>query len=113
MRKLLDWIAGKLGYVTRDYPRMSMGGDAVSRGQRWESFYTEKGGLADMIEGLRRSYFEKVGSLRPGDMDSLAALGMADKIAREIDREVRQIIETGKLREKEAQHAEQIAAIRR
>lgn len=113
MRKLLDWLAARLGYVTREYPRMDMGGDAVSRGKRWEAFYTEKGGLGDMIEGLRRSYFEKVGTLKPGDNQSLAALGMADKIAREIEREVQQVIETGKLREKEAQHAEQIAAIRR
>ena len=164
MRKLLDWIAAKLGYapyvdspwspcvwldepaetefaikmaqkvaaerfellapyverlgaiIGRDWdalPRTRMGGDAIARGERWESFYREEGGLADMIERLRRSYFEKVGSLKPGDHDSLVALGMADRIAREIEQQVRQVIDTGKIEASAKGHANKIAAIRR
>lgn len=113
MRKLLDRLAGRLGYVTRDYPRVQMGGDAIARGSRWEQFYTETGGVRDMIEALRRSYFEKVGSLKPGDTDSLQLLGTADRIAREIDAEIRSVIESGKIAANAQDHANKIAAIRR
>jgi hypothetical protein len=113
MRKLLDWIAAKLGYVTRDYPRINNGADAMARGERWEAFYREEGGLADMILSLRRDYFEKVGSLKPGDMEALQSLGMADRIAREIDAKVREVIDTGKIARSNAEHANKIASIRR
>lgn len=111
----LDRLFAWLGYYRNDHVRVRLenGSDAVARGQRWENFYHEVGGLADMIEGLRRGYFVKVGSLKPGDHDSLLALGMADRIAREIEREVLSVIETGKLRANEAQHAARVAAIRR
>lgn len=113
---LMDRFFAWLGYVRpepRQYARINNGADAVTRGQRWEAFYSEDGGLADMISGLRRSYFEKIGSLKAGDTDSLLALGMADRIARELDREIQTVIETGKLRQHEAQHTNKIAAIRR
>lgn len=114
---ILDRIAAYFGYVRADaprpYARLNHGGDAIARGQRWEQFYSEEGGIRDMIAKLRHAYFEKVGSLKPGDTDSLMALGMADRIAREIDREVQSVIETGKLRANTASHANNIAAIRR
>ncbi len=110
---MLDRLAASLGYVRREYPRIDNGSDAVARGQRWEAFYAEEGGLRDMIAKLRHGYFEKVGSLKPGDHESLLALGMADRIAREIDREVLSIIETGKLRAHDAAHVNKVAAIRR
>lgn len=113
MRKLLDWIAMKLGYVSREYPRIQNGADAVARGERWEGFYREEGGLADMIIALRRDYFEKIGSLKPGDVDALRSLGMADRIAREIDAKVREVIETGKIARSNAEHLNKIASIRR
>lgn len=113
---ILDRLAAWFGYVPaqpRPLPRVNNGTDAVARGQRWEAFYAEEDGLRDMIAHLRRSYFEKVGSLKPGDTESLMALGMADRIAREIEREVLTVIETGKLRANERQHANTIAAIKR
>jgi hypothetical protein len=113
MRKLIDRILARFGYVRREYARINNGADAVARGQRWQAFYEETGGLADMIAGLRRSYFEKIGNLKPGDSDSLLALGMADRIARDIEREVQSVIETGKLRAAERDHANRIAAVRR
>lgn len=110
--KLLDRLAARLGYVPatqRELPRISNGADAIARGTRWEMFYSEEGGLRDMIAKLRHAYFEKVGTLKPGDTESLKALGMADRIAREIEREALSVIETGKLRASE-QHANKIAA---
>lgn len=114
MRKLLDWIAAKLGYVTtHSFTRIDNGGDAITRGQRWEDFYREQGGLGEMIEALRRSYFEKVGTLKPGDTQSLEALGMADRIAREIEGQVIQVIESGKIAQSNAEHAARVAATQR
>jgi len=114
---LLARILAYFGYVRADavrtYTRLNNGTDAVARGQRWQQFYAEDGGLADMIAKLRRDYFEKVGSLKPGDVEGLKALAMADRIAREIEREVQTVIETGKLRSQDATHTNKIASIRR
>lgn len=113
----LDRLFAWLGYYRADYVpirlRVKNGAEAVSRGQRWENFYYEEGGLADMIEGLRRAYFEKVGATRPGDTDTLLVLGLADKIARELEREVQTIIETGKMRARDAEHVERVARVGR
>lgn len=112
----IDRILAHFGYVRageRPYPRINNGTDAIARGQRWEQFYAEEGGIRDVVSNLRHSYFEKVGSLKPGDTESLMALGMADRIAREIDREVQSIIETGKIRANDRDHANKIASIRR
>lgn len=116
MRKLLDWIATKLGYVRpgpRPFPRIDNGTDAIARGQRWEMFYAEKDGIADIILGLRQSYFEKVSALKPNDTSALMALGLADKVARDIDHAIRQIIETGKIARSNAEQAERLAATQR
>lgn len=115
MRTMIDRLLAYYGYVRageREYPRINNGAEAVARGKRWEVFYAEENGVRDMILSLRQDYFAKVADLKPGDLDSLKALAMADKIAREIDRKVQSIIETGKLRENDAQHAAKIASIR-
>ncbi len=111
---MIDRIASYFGYERkgRDLPRINNGADSIARGQRWEAFYCEAGGLGDMIEGLRRSYFAKVADLKPDDVAGLKALAMADRIAREIDGQVRNIIDTGKLRAAEADHVNKIAALK-
>lgn len=111
----LDSIAAYFGYVPRvkrEYERVNNGTDAVARGQRWEAFATEEGGLYDMIANLRRGYFEKVGQLQPGDTKSLQALASADRIAREIERQVQTVIETGRIRANDRQHTNKIAGTR-
>lgn len=112
---ILDRIFAYLGYyrLQPEYPRINNGQEAIARGQRWEAFYAEEGGLRDMIASLRHDYFAKVGDLKPGDHDGLRALAMADKIAREIDRKVQEVIQTGKLRQAEREHVNKIASIRR
>jgi len=113
----LDRILAYFGYIPADaprpYARVNNGTDAIARGQRWEAFYNEEDGLRDMIGGLRRDYFEKVGQLAPGDTEGLRALGMADRIAREIERKVQTVIETGHIRASQRDHADKIASIRR
>lgn len=114
---MIDRILAYFGYIRadtpRDYPRIGNGMDAIGRGQRWESFYAEENGLADMLTKLRRAYFEKVGATKPGDTDTLLVLGLADKIVREIEREVQTVIETGKIRANEREHAERVARVGR
>lgn len=113
MVTVLDRIAARFGYVRREYRRIHNGSDAIARGERWESFYAEQGGLNDMITALRRDYFEKFATLKPSDRDSMFALAVADKVAREIDGKVRSVIETGKMRRHDAEHAEKIARTKR
>ena len=112
---LLDRFFAWLGYtraVPHPLPRIQNGTDAVARGQRYQAFYEEEDGLRDMIFALRRDYFEKVGQLTPGDTAGLQALGMADRIAREIERKVQNVIETGRIRANDRAHAEKISNIR-
>ena len=112
----LDKLMAWLGYTPiqpRPLPRVNNGTDAVARGQRWEAFYAEEGGLADMLSNLRRGYFEKVGNTKPGDTQTLLVLGLADKIVREVEREVQTVIETGKIRVSQEEHAERVSRVGR
>jgi len=111
---LLDRFMAWLGYVPltpRPLPRIHNGADAVARGMRYDSFYNEEDGLRDMITSLRQDYFQKMGELKPNDLDGLRALGMADRIAREIERKVQSVIETGRIRGNE-RHVRDVASIR-
>lgn len=113
LNRLFLW----LGYIPADtprpYERVNNGTDAIARGQRYEAFYAEEGGLKDMIASLRHDYFVKVGQLHPGETQKLLALGMADKIAAEIERKYISVIETGKLRANDRDHVRKVASIGR
>lgn len=116
MRRLAIWLvtylAHRFNIALVAEARVQYGTEAVARGQRWQAFYDEEDGLRDMFASLRRDYFEKVGALSPGDTDSLKALAMADRVAREVERKVQSVIETGKLRGIDREHTNKIAAIR-
>lgn len=113
LRKLLDRLAVWLGYSRREYPRFNMGGDEIARGARWEQFYAETGGMADMILAIRRNYFEASAALGVSDLDKRYEYALADRLARELEREVLSVIETGKIKAMEKTYAEKEAAIRR
>jgi len=114
---MLDRFFAWLGYTRTDaprsYTRVNNGADAIARGQRWQAFAEEEGGLYDMIASLRADYFAKVGQLNPSERDKLLALGMADKIAREIEGKVRAVIDTGNIRAKEKEHTERVTSVGR
>lgn len=97
LRHLILWLASKCGLQLADYTRLHNGGDAVERGQRWEAFYREAGGIADMIQALRAGYFEAYAGLGVSDHDRQYEYALADRLARELDREVRKVIETGRI----------------
>ena len=113
LNRILLWLGYIPANTARPFERVNNGTDAIARGQRWQAFYAEEDGLADMIASLRRDYFTRVGQLHPGETDKLLALGMADKIAVEIERKVLAVIETGKMRANDRDHANKIASIRR
>lgn len=85
--------------------------DKVTRANRWLAFYREQGGLADFIKAIRTSYFEKIASLKPGDVDGLQTLAMADKVARELDQHIRAVIDAGVMEAHYKEHADRIAAL--
>lgn len=110
---LVTYLAHRFNIALVAEARVQNGTEAVARGQRWQAFYDEEDGLRDMFASLRQDYFTKVGEVKPGDTDTLLVLGLADKVAREIERKVQSVIETGKLRDKDRAHTNNIAAIRR
>lgn len=111
--RIVLYLAHRFNIALVAEARVQNGTEAVARGQRWQAFYDEEDGLRDMFTSLRQDYFAKVGELSPGDTNSLKALAMADRICREVERKVQSVIETGKLRDKDRAHTNNIAAIRR
>lgn len=110
---MLERLLARFGFYRRTWDRPSEHRDIdpVARANRWTSFYNEPGGLGEVIQGIRRAYFEQIGSLRPGDVDGLKALAMGDLIARSLDGAVKVIIETGELEKQAHEHAAKIAAL--
>ena len=112
---MLNRLMSALGYTLsgpREYPRAHTGGDAVSRGERWQSFYTEAGGLADIINGLRYDYFQGYTRLAADDYDGRDRAAMCDAIIAQLDASVREIIDTGKIAADASQKATRYAAMR-
>lgn len=96
LTRLILWLARRLNVNLLDQARLNAPEDAVARGQRWEMFYREEGGLGDMLARIRMSYFEAASAVGHRDNDKLYEFAVADRLARELEREVLQIIVTGK-----------------
>jgi len=88
-----------------------MSEDVIHRANRWREFYEEDGGLRDVLDTLRRAYFERAGDLMPGDSAALLKLGMAAKIVEQIDAHIRQIVSAGRLEQAAQDHATRIARL--
>ena len=88
-----------------------MSEDVIHRANRWREFYEEDGGLRDVLDTLRRAYFERAGDLMPGDSAALLKLGMAAKIVEQIDAHIRHILTAGKLEQAAQDHADRIARL--
>lgn len=104
---LCNWLVRRFDFSLIDEARLLMGKDAVARGERWEQFYREDGGIADMIEALRREAFEAAAELDPSETDKIAYWGMSDRNLRRLAQRVENIIATGKL------EADRLAAVER
>ena len=88
-----------------------MSEDVVHRANRWREFYEEDGGLREVLETLKRAYFERAGELMPNDTAALLKLGMAAKIVEQMDAHIRQILTAGRLEQAAQDHAERIARL--
>ena len=110
--RLVLWLIARYDLNPIDEQRLVAGGDAVERGQRWEAFYREAGGLADMIKTIRASYFEAASAVGHRDNDKLYEFAVADRQARELEREVLQIITTGKAEAERRKHIQREEAAR-
>ena len=108
--QIVDRILRRYGYWR--WPiNWQAGSDKIARGKRWQAFYNEEGGLKDVIAEMRRAYFERAAHLKPGDIDGLTALSLADRICGEIDGAFRLVIVEGEQEEQAQAHAEKIAKL--
>lgn len=95
--RLVLWLCNRFGFWPIDEARIAMGGDKVTRGQRWEQFAKEEGGLFDMIEKLRRETFEQAAELPPEDVAKLQYFALSDRNLRRLKQEVVSVIAAGEI----------------
>jgi len=88
-----------------------MSEDIVHRANRWREFYEEDGGLRDVLDTLRRAYFDRASELMPNDTAALLKLGMAAKIVDQVDLHIRHILTAGRMEQAAQDHAERIAKL--
>ena len=85
--------------------------DPVARAQRWALFYSEEGGLKDILEALRLAYLDRMSAVEPWETDKLSKLAVASKVTRAIDDEIRSIIAAGTVEGDRRAHVKKIEAI--
>lgn len=116
MRNLLVrftlWLARVLDINLIDRTRILNGADAVARGSRWETFYREQGGLADMLADIRREAFETASEIDPRDHKLIAYWAMADRNARKLIQRIESVIHSGKIEAERIRAAERAEAAR-
>ena len=110
--RLVLWLCARYGITLLDELRTNASPDAVIRGRRWEEFYNEEGGLRDMIASIRQSYFEQASAIGHRDDSKLYEFVVADRQSRELEREVIQIIASGKSALQHRENAERDEAAR-
>ena len=86
--RLVLWLCARFDIVPLDESRKFLGADRVARGQRWETFYTEEGGIGDMIRAIREEAFEVAAETPPSDIETLQYWTTADRTARRLDQKV-------------------------
>lgn len=88
-----------------------MSEDLVHRANRWQGFYLEDGGVKQVLDTIRKAYFDRAADLMPNDTSALLKLGMAGKIVDQIEAHVLHIVNTGKIEAASREHAERIASL--
>jgi len=106
LERLILWLCRRFNINPVERNRLRMGDNAVQRGIRWQQFYDEDGGLADMIAILRREAFEAAQEAGAKDDQTRLAWMLQDRAYRQLDNKVRAVIASGKLAK---DHAEEVA----
>lgn len=96
LTRLVLWAVRRLSIDVIPAERLLGGTDAVERGARWEAFYREEGGLADMLAAIRREAFEAAAELDPKDTDKIYYWAMADRNVRKLEQRIQQVVIAGK-----------------
>ena len=104
--RLVLWLCRVFDIVPLDEARKFMSPDQVARGQRWEAFYHEDGGLADMLAAIRKEAFEAAAELDPAETDKIYYWATADRNLRKLDQRVRNVIVNGQIAAKRAAHVD-------
>lgn len=110
--RLTLWLCRVLDVDPVKQARLKASPDAVERAMRWDAFYREEGGLADMIAGLRIEAFEAAAELDPADTAKIYYWATADRNLRRLEGKVRAIVATGRLAQDHAEAAERMAVLR-
>lgn len=109
LKAFAAWLARFAGVTpTVEQTRISNGTDAVERGFRWEQFWREEGGMADMIAALRQEAFEAAQEAKANDDVTRHAWMLQDRAYRQLEARIQNVIATGKI---EAAKREQVAAV--
>lgn len=74
-----------------------MTADPVGRGKQWQLFYDEEGGLRDIFDALSMAYLQRMSDVNPWETEKLIKLSIANKVVREVESQVRAIIDGGKV----------------
>ncbi len=98
--RLVLWLCDRFGISVLDEQRIRMGSDVLERSQRWEAFYREDGGLADLLADIRREAFEAAQEIDPRDTDKIYYWAMADRNVRKLEQRVRSVIAAGEIEKK-------------
>jgi hypothetical protein len=99
LKRFALWLCRQAGIPATEsieQARLHGGGDAVERGQRWEAFYRERGGLADMLADLRREAFEAATEAGVRDDQTRLAWMLQDRAYRRLALAVEAVVVTGK-----------------
>lgn len=94
---LVNWLIRRFSLSVVEETRLAGGKDAVERGARWESFYREQGGLADMLAELRREAFEAASELDPTETDKIYYWATADRNLRRLQQRIEGVIQHGRI----------------
>lgn len=97
LKRFATWLARFTGVMPSvEQARLHSGGDAVERGARWEMFYREEGGLADMLDAIRREAFEAAAELDPNDTAKIYYWATADRNIRKLQARIEGVVVSGK-----------------
>lgn len=116
LKRLALWLCRVAGVRPEISAERLFGGiDAIERGQRWEAFYREQGGLADMLADLRREAFEAAAEAGVRDDQTRLAWLLQDRAYRRLQGKIEAVVITGKAaiaRQAQADRDEAIRIVR-
>lgn len=109
---LVNWLIARFNLSVIEESRRIGGSDAVERGARWEAFYREQGGLADMLAELRREAFEAAGEVDPSETDKLWYFAMSDRNLRRLQQRIEAVVQHGKIEADRIKRVDQMNSAR-